>query len=418
MSASDAAPLPRLGEVFFDVRGSSRSMRLSWYADTGVAVFSIWQGGMCTGTFRLPIGDLPRMIDLLQRGPLGEGAPTRGADEAGWGMAEGYAGQREQRRGGPRRPERDGRSDRPSYRGDDQAYRGDDQGYRGDDQGYRGDDQGYRGDEAGYRGDDAGYRGDEPAYRGEDLAETAAAGFGRDDLADRYGRDAGPEDLRGPEYGRRRSGYDQDERLAEPRGPGYDYPDYPDALGEPRRRGYERDAAFPADRAPDPGGPSTGWDAFSDGPYPGYETQPPPGEAQLGGRDPGEPPAGYGQERFVPPYVRAASDDYPYDIPGRGADLPTVERRAAYRGGPPADRSEAAGYPEPSWASGGYSDREQYRLAGAPADLPDLWTEHQSAVPYGEAGQPEPEPGGHSVGPFPADRIEGEVPDFRSRRSR
>jgi hypothetical protein len=45
MSASDAAPLPRLGEVFFDVRGSSRSMRLSWYSDTGVSVFSIWQGG-------------------------------------------------------------------------------------------------------------------------------------------------------------------------------------------------------------------------------------------------------------------------------------------------------------------------------------------------------------------------------------
>jgi hypothetical protein len=72
MSASDAAPLPRLGEVFFDVRGSSRSMRLSWYADTGVAVFSIWQGGMCTGTFRLAIADLPRMIDTLQRGPAGQ----------------------------------------------------------------------------------------------------------------------------------------------------------------------------------------------------------------------------------------------------------------------------------------------------------------------------------------------------------
>ena len=62
MSASDAAPLPRLGEVFFDVRGNSRSMRLSWYADTGVAVLSIWQGGMCTGTFRLAIADLPRMV--------------------------------------------------------------------------------------------------------------------------------------------------------------------------------------------------------------------------------------------------------------------------------------------------------------------------------------------------------------------
>jgi hypothetical protein len=92
MSASDAAPLPRLGEVFFDVRGSSRSMRLSWYADTGVAVFSIWQGGMCTGTFRLPIDDLPRMVEILQRGPHGaapaggqpgyqHGNPSYGQDE-------------------------------------------------------------------------------------------------------------------------------------------------------------------------------------------------------------------------------------------------------------------------------------------------------------------------------------------------
>jgi hypothetical protein len=72
MSASDAAPLPRLGEVFFDVRGNSRSMRLSWYADTGVAVLSIWQGGMCTGTFRLAIADLPRMVEILQRGPAGQ----------------------------------------------------------------------------------------------------------------------------------------------------------------------------------------------------------------------------------------------------------------------------------------------------------------------------------------------------------
>src|ERR1039458_4968247 len=79
MSASDAAPLPRLGEVFFDVRGDSRSMRLSWYADTGVAVFSIWQGGTCTGTFRLPMDDLARMIEALRRGPQGQRAGRRDA---------------------------------------------------------------------------------------------------------------------------------------------------------------------------------------------------------------------------------------------------------------------------------------------------------------------------------------------------
>ncbi len=78
MPASDVAPLPRLGEVFFDVRGNSRTMRLSWYADTGVAVFSIWQGGTCTGTFRVPIADLPRLVDALQRGPQGA---SRGGGE-------------------------------------------------------------------------------------------------------------------------------------------------------------------------------------------------------------------------------------------------------------------------------------------------------------------------------------------------
>ena len=93
MSASDATPLPRLGEVFFDVRGSARSMRLSWYADTGVAVFSIWQAGTCTGTFRLPMGDLPRMIETLRRGPGGRPAPDPAAREPGYDGEAGYAAQ-------------------------------------------------------------------------------------------------------------------------------------------------------------------------------------------------------------------------------------------------------------------------------------------------------------------------------------
>ncbi len=86
MSASDAAPLPRLGEVFFDVRGDARSMRLSWYADTGVAVFSIWQAGTCTGTFRLPMGDLDRMISILKGGPDGP-APREQPSDFGYGEA-------------------------------------------------------------------------------------------------------------------------------------------------------------------------------------------------------------------------------------------------------------------------------------------------------------------------------------------
>jgi len=94
MSASGAAPLPRLGEVFFDVRGDSRTMRVSWYADTGVAVFSIWQGDTCTGTFRLPIPELPRMVEALAQGPPGRagsgsrtGAPGLGQADAGTSTA-------------------------------------------------------------------------------------------------------------------------------------------------------------------------------------------------------------------------------------------------------------------------------------------------------------------------------------------
>ena len=77
MSEPDAVPLPREGEVFFDVRGESRTMRLSWYADSSVAVFSIWQGNRCTGTFRLPFADLTRMVEALQAGP-----PSAAADPA------------------------------------------------------------------------------------------------------------------------------------------------------------------------------------------------------------------------------------------------------------------------------------------------------------------------------------------------
>src|SRR5262245_49707562 len=86
MSEPEAVPLPREGEVFFDVRGEARTMRLSWYANSAVAVFSIWQGNRCTGTFRLPFGDLERMIGTLQSGPPhpGEG-PAR---NVGYGYPE------------------------------------------------------------------------------------------------------------------------------------------------------------------------------------------------------------------------------------------------------------------------------------------------------------------------------------------
>jgi hypothetical protein len=186
MSASDAAPLPRLGEVFFDVRGSSRSMRLSWYADTGVAVFSIWQGGMCTGTFRLPIGDLPRMVEILQAGPHGRGRalPGHPAGPAG----AGYGGHQDYPTGSVLRP-------------------GADDGYERD---YLADPgPGYGRDEpAGARR--GGYGADEPAgarrggYGPDGPGEPTPVAYARDPLeypepgGGRYGRDAFSDDW--PDY--------------------------------------------------------------------------------------------------------------------------------------------------------------------------------------------------------------------------
>src|ERR1700752_3198957 len=156
MSASDAAPLPALGEVFFDVRGNSRSMRLSWYADTGIAVFSIWQGGRCTGTFRLPMDDLARMTEILQRGP--------------------------QRRRAGRQPDYNGGYDSAGY---------DEAGYEP---------AGY--DEPGY--DEAGY--DEDWYDGEQGSRAGGHGPDEHEIAGGYADRPG---ANRPSAGRDSAGYDR-----------------------------------------------------------------------------------------------------------------------------------------------------------------------------------------------------------------
>ena len=63
-----ATPLPRVGEVFFDDRGEDRVLRLSWHPDAEVMVLSIWNGGACTGTFRLAARDVPVLMETLSQG--------------------------------------------------------------------------------------------------------------------------------------------------------------------------------------------------------------------------------------------------------------------------------------------------------------------------------------------------------------
>jgi hypothetical protein len=61
-------PMPRVGDVFADVRSADRTMRVSWHAeagDGGQVVVSLWCGRDCRASFRLPAADVPRLIETL-----------------------------------------------------------------------------------------------------------------------------------------------------------------------------------------------------------------------------------------------------------------------------------------------------------------------------------------------------------------
>ena len=63
--------LPAAGDVLFDARDSSRSMRVNWHVDAGLCVLSIWHEGTCVATFQLTRADVPELIKALMMGPTG-----------------------------------------------------------------------------------------------------------------------------------------------------------------------------------------------------------------------------------------------------------------------------------------------------------------------------------------------------------
>jgi hypothetical protein len=383
MSASDAAPLPRLGEVYFDVRGESRSMRLSWYADTGVAVFSIWQGGTCTGTFRLPIADLPRMIEALQRGPHGAAPDQAGPLDASRGATEPH--------GGPA-PGRTATQDRPGYDPDGypDGYEPDRDLGHGPDLGHsdrgvpvtgahRGSDTGDYGRPAGhgtyeqehtaaypgpgspsapggYRAEGGAAYEDEPTgvYRGDPLSadyrEDTGAGYR--DVAQRSYRD----DPLGGGYREAAGGYGDDPlggsyregprggHGADSRGDyrdhdlGGGYPDDPDG-------GY---ADGPGSRYAD--GPGGG---YADGPRGGYQEDP------LGGgyRD-GPHTSGYRGDPLGAGY-RDNPDTGDYDLGPRTARFRADPGSGDYPAGPPESAIDSRDYPA-SAGDAGYSPVRPY----------------------------------------------------------
>ena len=363
MSVSDAAPLPRLGEVFFDVRGNSRSMRLSWYADTGVAVFSIWQAGMCTGTFRLPMADLSRMIEILERGPAPQGR----------GRAPVPASQRGDERGsdsdwyyGPGGEEQAGRGAAdPAVGYGRSQYEADyGRGERGPAD-YGAADYGA----AGY-----GYPGQgHPADRPD--ADVGPAGYGAEGPAEYGGPDRGDDRYRGggydapgqggEDYGTRDYpvGYERDEYAADSGYPG----GYESSGRRPGGYGVEADflpgehAGYPDDRwaAAHPGYPSDGYEDRQDF-RPGGHRYDSGFQGGMGGQPGAEADAGYGDERFVPPYAADRGGTYPNDNPAAASGY---EGDMA-AGGYPADRravSPADRYPEASAPADAYSYGADYR---------------------------------------------------------
>ena len=65
-------PVPRIGDVFCDVRDDDRTMRISSHGDRGALVVSLWVGAHCRASFRLAAGDLGRLMSTLDeiRGSL------------------------------------------------------------------------------------------------------------------------------------------------------------------------------------------------------------------------------------------------------------------------------------------------------------------------------------------------------------
>jgi hypothetical protein len=399
-------------------------MRLSWYADTGVAVFSIWQGGRCTGTFRLPIEDLPRMIDILERGPQGRGrSRSEYAEQPDWGGSDtGHSGHRDFRTGAVMQPDADGpyaEEPRSGYGRDElsetvaasvpfdgpRGSRRDREDRQADPPApasRRGRGDAYGSSETG-RGQNHAY-GDEIAYgreagRGADLASASDLGGSQESS---YSRERGYRDEPGyvPDSGYgREPGYEPDRGYG--REPGYDQErSYGEAAAYGDPAAYGEDRAYPADGAygrPDTAyGPADGAygrqdgayghdspyrrDDFGDGTYPGPRSDGRPGLAEDDAG--GAAPDAYG-ERFVPPYVRTTAGEYANDIPVRAAEMPTGQRRAAYRDEESGGRSGAEDYQDPSWAPAGYSDDPRYRLAEPPDGPPDEHDRPYSADWYG-----------------------------------
>jgi hypothetical protein len=61
----EVLPMPDVGDLFTDVRGGDRTMRVSYHEDRGVLVVSLWLGPVCRGSFRMAAGDVHKLVAAL-----------------------------------------------------------------------------------------------------------------------------------------------------------------------------------------------------------------------------------------------------------------------------------------------------------------------------------------------------------------
>ncbi|MFC0032287.1 hypothetical protein ACFFMM_22465 [Micromonospora chaiyaphumensis] len=75
--------MPAFGDLFTDLRGEDRTLRVSYHPDRGAVVLSLWSGTLCRGSFRMPADDVDRLLGLLSA----VRAAADGDDTAGPGTA-------------------------------------------------------------------------------------------------------------------------------------------------------------------------------------------------------------------------------------------------------------------------------------------------------------------------------------------
>ncbi len=88
---AEVLPFPSPGDVFTDVRGDDRTMRVSYHHESDLVVVSLWAGRDCRASFRLAADDLTRLIAFLNLARAGRptadqpttGRPTDGQPDAG-----------------------------------------------------------------------------------------------------------------------------------------------------------------------------------------------------------------------------------------------------------------------------------------------------------------------------------------------